>query len=148
MLKEFKEFISKGNVMEMAVGLILAQYFGTIIKSLVDDIIMPPIGQALGGVDFAELKMVLQEEVTKVTDGVTEVVEPEVAISYGNLINQILPFFIVAFCVFLVIRSYNKMKGRRKKQEEEAPADSGPATPSAEGSTCAAGSAPCAGPSR
>ena len=78
MLKEFKKFISKGNVMEMAVGLILAVYFGAIIKSLVDHIIMPPIGMLLGNVDFSELKVVLQEAAM---NGDVEV--SEVAISYG-----------------------------------------------------------------
>jgi len=68
MLKEFKKFISKGNVMEMAVGLIMATYFGAIIKSLVNDIIMPPIGKLMGGVDFTELKMVIQEPVAAVMD--------------------------------------------------------------------------------
>ena len=77
MIKEFKEFISKGNVLEMAVGLIMATYFGAIVKSLVNDIIMPPIGLALGGVDFAEMKLVLQDGIAE-ADGVAAV--PEVAI--------------------------------------------------------------------
>ena len=121
MLKEFKEFISKGNVLEMAVGLIMATYFGAIIKSLVNDIIMPPIGKLMGGVDFSSLKVVVQEAVPEVKDAagaVTTEAVAEVAIMYGNFINQILTFIIVAFCVFLVIKGYNSMK----KKEEEAPA--------------------------
>lgn len=132
MLKEFKTFISKGNVMEMAVGLIMATYFGAIVKSLVNDIIMPPIGKMMGGVDFTELKMVIQEPVAAVMDGetvVTPAVE-EVAIMYGNFINTIITFVIVAFCIFMVVKAYNKMKERMAKKEEEAPA--APPAPSKE----------------
>lgn len=120
MLKEFKTFISKGNVLEMAVGLIMATYFGAIIKSLVNDIIMPPIGLAMGGVDFAELKVVLQASVAE-AEGVVAV--PEVAITYGAFINTIITFLIVAFCIFLVVKAYNNMK----KKEEAAPAPAPPA---------------------
>ncbi|MFT4524263.1 MAG: large conductance mechanosensitive channel [Bacteroidia bacterium] len=124
MIKEFKEFISKGNVLEMAVGLIMATYFGAIIKSLVKDIIMPPIGMAMGGVDFDELKMVLQPAIEE-SEGVAAV--SEVAISYGVFINAIITFVIVAFCIFLVVKSYNNMK---KKEAAAAPA--GPPAPSKE----------------
>jgi len=120
MFKEFKTFVSKGNVIEMAVGLILATYFGAIIKSLVNDIIMPPIGMLLGGVDFSELKVVLQEGSAAVMDG-DKVISPaikEVAISYGVFINTIITFIIVAFAIFMVVKSYNNMK----KKEEEKPA--------------------------
>ena len=120
MVKEFKTFISKGNVLEMAVGLIMATYFGAIIKSLVADIIMPPIGLAMGGVDFAELKVVLQDAVAE-AEGVVAV--PEVAIAYGSFINTIITFVIVAFCIFLVVKAYNNMK----KKEEAAPAPAPPA---------------------
>lgn len=114
MIKEFKAFISKGNVLDLAVGLILATYFGAIIKSLVDDIIMPPIGKILGGVDFSTLKLTIQEGVMN-AEGV---IEGEVAIKYGSFINTIITFLIVAFCVFMVVKAYNKMK----KKQEEAPA--------------------------
>lgn len=120
MIKEFKEFISKGNVLEMAVGLIMATYFGAIIKSLVADIIMPPIGLAMGGVDFAELKMILQEAVMDAEGVVTTA---EVAIMYGTFINTIITFIIVAFCIFLVVKAYNNMK----RKEEAAPAAAPPA---------------------
>jgi large conductance mechanosensitive channel len=120
MIKEFKEFISKGNVLEMAVGLIMATYFGAIIKSLVNDIIMPPIGMAMGGVDFAKLKMVLQPGIAE-SDGVAAVAE--VAINYGVFINAIITFIIVAFCIFMVVKAYNNMK----KKEAAAPAAAPPA---------------------
>ena len=121
MFKEFKKFISKGNVIDMAVGLILATYFGAIIKSLVNDIIMPPIGKMLGGVDFSQLKIILQEPVKAVTNAAGEVITPEVsevAVYYGNFINTIITFIIVAFAIFMVVKAYNKMK----KKEEEKPA--------------------------
>ena len=125
MIKEFKQFISKGNVVEMAVGLIMAVYFGAIVKSLVDHIIMPPIGLLLGNVDFSSLKIFLQEATM---NGDVEV--PEVAISYGLFINTIITFLIVALAIFLVVKGYNKLKDNMKKKEEEAPA--APPAPSKE----------------
>ena len=120
-MEEFKKFISKGNVMEMAVGLIMATYFGAIIKSFVDDIIMPPIGQMLGGVDFSQLKIVIQSAVAESAAGAGDGVA-EVAINYGTFINTIITFLIVAFAVFMVVKSYNGMKERVAKKEAEAPA--------------------------
>jgi large conductance mechanosensitive channel len=117
MFKEFKKFISKGNVMEMAVGLIMAVYFGAIVKSLVDHILMPPIGLLLGNVDFSSLKIVLQ---AATLNGDVEV--PEVAISYGLFLNTIITFLIVALAIFLVLKAYNRMKETLEKKEEEAPA--------------------------
>ena len=122
MLTEFKKFISKGNVLQMAVGLIMATYFGAIIKSLVNDIIMPPIGKLMGGVDFNALKIVIQEAV-KDTGGKDIA---EVAIYYGRFINHIITFIIVAFAIFMVVKAYNNMK----KKEEEKP--KAPAVPSKE----------------
>jgi len=128
MIKEFKDFINKGSVIDMAVGLILATYFGAIVKSLVNDIIMPPIGMALGGVDFSELKYVLKEEVVAVVEGDTILIPAvnEVAISYGVFINTIITFIIVAFAIFMVVKAYNNMK----KKEEAKPAP--PPAPSKE----------------
>ncbi len=120
-MEEFKKFISKGNVMDMAVGLIMATYFGAIIKSLVNDIIMPPIGKILGGVDFAELKYVIQQGTAETVEGAGDAIE-EVAINYGSFINSIITFIIVAFAIFMVVKAYNKMKDRMAKKEEEAPA--------------------------
>jgi large conductance mechanosensitive channel len=114
MLKEFKSFISKGNVLDMAVGLILAVYFGAIVKSLVDDIIMPPIGMLMGGVDFSQLKFVIQEAGTDASGAELT----EVAINYGTFINTIITFIIVAFAIFMIVKAYNNMK----KKEEEKPA--------------------------
>ena len=125
MLKEFKSFISKGNVVEMAVGLIMALYFGAIVKSLVDHIIMPPIGLLLGNVDFSNLKVVLVEASMN-----GDVAIPEVALSYGVFINTIITFLIVSFCIFLVVKGYNKMKESMEKKEKEAPAE--PPAPSKE----------------
>jgi large conductance mechanosensitive channel len=121
MFNEFKKFIAKGNVLEMAVGLIMALYFGGIVKSLVDDIIMPPIGLLLGGIDFSQLKVVIQKAVPAVMDGTGQIVSADVAevsINYGNFINTIITFLIVAFAVFLLIKGYNNLR----KKEEEKPA--------------------------
>jgi len=112
MLQEFKEFIQKGNVLEFAVAVIMATAFGAIITTFTNDVLMPPIGLAMGGVDFNEIQYTLQAGVPAIiaTDGkvVTEAV-PEVAIKYGKWINTILNFLIIAFILFLVVRSYNKM---------------------------------------
>ena len=120
-MKEFKKFISRGNVIDMAVGLILATYFGAIVKSLVNDVIMPPIGILLGGVNFSSLKIILQE-----ANGDTA----EVAIQYGLFINTIITFLIVSFTIFLVVKGYNKSNDRLTKQKEEA--DASIPTPSKE----------------
>lgn len=121
MIQEFKKFISKGNVVEMAVGLIMATYFGAIVKSLVNDILMPPIGMLLGGVDFSSLKIVIQEGVAESAEGAGDGIA-EVAIMYGTFINAIITFILVAFAIFMVVKAYNNMKERMEKKEEEAPA--------------------------
>jgi len=120
MLKEFKEFAMRGNVVDMAVGIIIGAAFGTIVQSLVNDVIMPPIGLALGNVDFSNLFTILKEGVppgpyAALADAQ---VAGAVTINYGTFINTIISFLIVAFAVFLLIRSINSMKRR----EEEAPA--------------------------
>ena len=109
-VKEFKEFISKGNVVDLAVGVIIGASFGKIITSFVDDIIMPFIGYMTGGIDFAEKKIVLVS-----VDSVNKV--EEVAIRYGKFINVLIQFFIVAICVFALIKAINAFKRR----ETEAP---------------------------
>jgi len=113
-MNEFKKFINKGNVIEMAVGLIMATYFGAIVKSLVNDVIMPPIGMLLGGVDFSALKIVIQPAIE--TESVAEV-----ALNYGAFINTIITFLLVAFAIFLVVRFYNRIKERFEQKEIEAP---------------------------
>lgn len=118
-MKEFKKFISRGNVVDMAVGLILATYFGAIIKSLVNDIIMPPIGQFLGGVDFSDMKYIIQPESEGSLNESDSVAE--IAIYYGQFINSIITFVIVAFAIFMVVKLYNKMKEKMEKKEAEEP---------------------------
>ena len=112
MLKEFKEFIARGNVIDMAVGIIIGAAFGTIIKSLVDDVIMPPIGLLLGNVDFSNLFVVIREGKAA---GAYETLAAAkaagaVTINYGLFFNTIISFLIVAFAVFMLIRSVNKLK--------------------------------------
>ena len=120
MIKEFKEFVMRGNVVDMAVGIIIGAAFGLIIKSLVADILMPPIGILLGGVDFSNLFIVIKEGATSGPfDTLVAAKESgAVVISYGVFINTVISFIIVAFAIFMLIRSLNKMK----KKEEEAPA--------------------------
>jgi len=110
-IKEFKEFAMRGNVVDLAVGVIIGAAFGKIVSSLVNDIIMPPIGYLLGGIDFSDKKITLVQ-----ADAAKKVAE--VAIRYGTFINSIIDFLIVAFCIFLVIKGINSVK----KKEEEAPA--------------------------
>ncbi len=116
-IKEFKEFISKGNVIDLAVGVIIGAAFGKIITSLVADLIMPPIGYIIGGVDFANMKWILVP-----ADAVNKV--EEVAIRYGNFINTLLQFLIVALCIFAVVKFINSLK-RKEEIEEEITAEPG-----------------------
>lgn len=118
MMKEFKEFAMRGNVVDMAVGVVIGGAFGKIVTSLVNDIIMPPIGKLVGGVNFSDLKVVLNEAIME--SG--EVVQPEAAIYYGQFIQTIIDFIIIAFAIFMVIRGMNKLK----RKEEEAPAAPAP----------------------
>ena len=118
MIQEFKDFIMKGNVLDLAVAVIIAGAFGLIIGSFINDVLMPPIGMALGGVDFADLKYILQPGVMG-ADGV--VTTAEVAIKYGAFINTVINFLIVAFVIFMIVRSYNKAN---------PPAEAAPAGPS------------------
>ena len=113
MFKEFKEFAMRGNVLDMAVGIVIGTAFGTIVKSLVSDIIMPPIGLLLGKVDFTNLFAVLKTG-TKAAAPYTSLTEAQAAgavtINYGMFINTIINFIIVALAIFMVIRSMNKFK--------------------------------------
>ncbi|REJ70158.1 MAG: large-conductance mechanosensitive channel protein MscL [Planctomycetota bacterium] len=113
MMKEFREFAVKGNVVDMAVGIIIGGAFGSIVKSLVADVIMPPIGLLLGGIDFSKLAFVIQP--AKEEGG--KIVEEAVSINYGNFINNVISFLIVAFAVFLLVKAINVAK----RKEEEAP---------------------------
>jgi len=117
-VKEFREFAVKGNVVDMAVGIIIGGAFGTIVKSLVSDVIMPPVGLLLGGVDFAELVVTLREA-TADAEAVT--------LNYGAFINTVISFLVVAWAVFLLVKGMNNLK----RKEEQAPAEP-PAPPKQE----------------
>lgn len=114
--KEFKEFAMRGNVIDMAVGVVIGAAFGKIISSLVDDIIMPLVGVATGGINFTDYKFVIQQAVV---DGTTqEILKPEVTLNWGTWIQTIVDFIIVAFCIFIAIKAINQLK----RKEEAAPA--------------------------
>lgn len=117
MINEFKAFAVKGNVVDMAVGIVIGVAFGKIITALVSGVLMPPIGVLLGGVNFSDLAIVVKEAVGEA---------PAVVISYGAFIQTIIDFIIIAFVIFMVVKGINKLK----KKEAEAP--SAPAAPSAE----------------
>ncbi len=114
MLKEFKDFAMRGNVVDMAVGIIIGGAFGKIVSSMVSDVIMPPIGMMMGGVDFSDLAIALGEG------------EGAASINYGVFINTVLDFVIVAFAIFMLIKGLNSLK----RKEQEKPAE--PPKPSAE----------------
>ena len=109
MLKEFKEFAMRGNVVDMAVGIVIGAAFGKIVTSFVNDVLMPPIGMAMGGVDFSDLAMQLGEG------------EGAATINYGVFINTVLDFLIVAFAIFMVIKAMNSMKKKEEEKPEEPP---------------------------
>ena len=113
---EFREFIARGNVIDLAVGVIIGASFGKIVTSLVDQVIMPPIGLLLGKVDFSKLEWVLVPE-----DPATGAVE-KVAIQYGAFINTLIQFLIVAFVVFLLVKAINRLRREQAAQPEAAPA--------------------------
>lgn len=115
---EFKEFVSRGNVLDMAVGVVIGGAFGKIVSSVVNDILMPPIGLLLGGVDFTDLKVVLQPE--KV-DELGEVVTPLVTLNYGSFIQTIVDFLIIAFAIFTMVKGINKLKRMADPEEPKAP---------------------------
>ncbi len=110
LIQDFKEFAVKGNVIDLAVAVVIGAAFGKIVSSLVNDILMPPIGLLLGGVDFTHLKLIIQEGNTAAE---------EVAIRYGQFLQNVLDFVIVAFAVFMVVRAYRRLE--RKKEEAPAP---------------------------
>ncbi len=109
LLQEFKSFAMRGNVVDMAVGIIIGAAFGKIVSSIVNDVIMPPIGLLVGGIDFSNLTIILKEAVEN---------SPAVAINYGVFINTVIDFIIVAWAIFMVIKAMNSMK----KKEEAKPA--------------------------
>ena len=109
MLKDFKDFAMRGNVIDMAVGVIIGTAFGRIVSSFVSDVIMPPIGLPVGGVDFSKLALTLKEAAGDV---------PAVTVNYGVFINTVIDFIIITFAIFLVVHGMNKLQ----KKKEEAPA--------------------------
>lgn len=127
LLTEFKEFAMRGNVVDMAVGVVVGGAFGKIVTSLVNDIIMPGVGVLTGGLNFSEYKYVIKDAVI---DGATsEVITPEVALTWGAFVQTIVDFIIIAFCIFLAIKVMNNL---RKKEEAAPEPEPAPAEPSDE----------------
>ncbi len=114
-LQEFKQFAMKGNVVDMAVGIIIGGAFGKIVSSVVNDILMPPIGILLGGVNFSDLRLVLMDSIT---DSAGSIVKEAVTLNYGQFIQTTIDFLIIAAAIFILIKGMNRMK----KKEEAAPA--------------------------
>ncbi len=137
-VSDFKKFITKGNILDMAVGVVMGTAFGKIVSSLVADIIMPAIGALCNTQSLADMKYIITEAVPASEDGTVAAVA-EVSIKYGQFIMYIIDFLIVAFCMFLVIKMFmgmrEKIEKRKKKEEEAAPA--APAEPSVEEKTLA-----------
>ena len=123
LLQEFKTFALKGNVVDMAVGVIIGGAFGKIVTSLVNDIIMPPLGVLLGGANFSDLAVKIQRQIVEVgADGVETVVRPEVLWKYGAFLQTCLDFLIIAMSIFVMIKVINRLTSLRKKEEEDAAA--------------------------
>lgn len=127
-IKEFRDFALKGNVVDMAVGVIIGGAFGKIVSSLVNDIIMPGLGVLTGNVNFNEYKLVLREAVM---DGTT-VVTPEVAITWGAFVQTIFDFVIIAFCIFVAIKAMSRLRKAEKIAAEAAAEEQAPAGPTTE----------------
>lgn len=127
MLNEFKEFAIKGNMLDMAVGIIIGAAFGTIVQSLVNDIIMPPIGMVTGGVDFTDLFLTLNEGAAPGPYATLAAAQEAgaVTVNYGVFANAVISFLIVAFCVFLLVRGFNRL---RREQEAAPSPPPGPST--------------------
>ena len=115
-IKEFKEFASKGNVMDLAVGVVIGAAFGKIVTSFVNDVLMPPLGIIIGGVDFKHLKIILKDAVTE--NG--KVVAEAVTLNYGNFIQTIVDFLIIATAIFLLIKAINRLKSSVLAEEKVA----------------------------
>ena len=124
-IKDFKAFAMKGNVVDMAVGVIIGGAFGKIVTSVVNDIIMPPIGILVGGVDFRDLKLILQDGKEEILNEAGEVVTPavaEVTLNYGNFLQQTFDFLIIALSIFIMIKLITRLTEKSKKEEAPAPA--------------------------
>jgi large conductance mechanosensitive channel len=125
-ISEFKQFAMRGNVVDMAVGIIIGGAFGKIVSSVVNDIVMPPIGVMVGGVDFKDLSFTLKSAVMGETG---EVITPAVTLNYGNFLQTTFDFIIIAFAIFMMIKAMNKMK---KKDDAVPAAPPAPPEPSNE----------------
>jgi len=120
LFKDFKEFALGGNLVDMATGIIIGAAFGTVITSLVSDIVMPPIGLLLGGVDFSNLFQVIQGDGEFATLEAAQAAGA-VTINWGNFINHIISFLVVALCIFFLIKAMNKAKKAQQEEEAETP---------------------------
>ena len=124
-VSEFKEFIARGNVIDMAVGIIMGGAFTPIVNSLVNDIVMPCVGMITGGIDFSDKRIILKEAVAANEElGIAEAAE--VAIRYGNLIQVVINFLIISLCVFFLIKAINKFKKKEEEKPEEPPKEPEP----------------------
>ena len=117
-VKEFREFAVKGNVVDMAVGIIIGGAFGKIVTSFVNDVVMPPLGQAIGGVSFKDLFYAMDGKVYESLEAAQEAGAAVVA--YGNFLQNVLDFLVIALVIFMMIRGMNKLRKKFEKQEEEA----------------------------
>ncbi|NDJ00083.1 large-conductance mechanosensitive channel protein MscL [Flavobacterium sp. LaA7.5] len=125
--KDFKAFLLKGDIVTLGTAVIIATAFGSIVKSFTDDILMPPIGMALGGVDFTELKYVIKEgQPESIVNGETIAAVEAVTVNYGNFIQVVLNFIIIGFFIFMVLKAYE----RTKRKEKESPEPASPPAPS------------------
>ena len=113
---EFREFVTRGNVVDMAVGIVIGAAFGKIVSSFVDDILMPPIGLLLGGVDFSRLALILRE-------GIGE--EPDVVIAWGSFVQSLIDFLIIGLAIFFVVRTINRLRRKKEELPPEPPKPSG-----------------------
>jgi large conductance mechanosensitive channel len=124
MLKEFKAFVMRGNVLDLAVGIIIGAAFGTVVKSLVDDVIMPPVGLALGNVDFANLFLLIKPG-EKAAPPYTTLTDAHAAgavtVNYGQFINNVVTFLIVAFAVFLIVRAASRLRPQEAATTKDCP---------------------------
>jgi len=124
-LREFRDFAMRGNVVDMGVGIVIGSAFTLVVRTLVDRVVMPPLGLLTSGVDFSDLKLVLKpaKQESETVEGVTKLVttSPEVAVYYGELVSVVFSFVIVAFVLFLVVRGMNTAKRRFEEEPEAAP---------------------------
>ena len=128
-IQEFKEFAMRGNVLDMAIGVVIGGAFGKITTSLVNDVFMPLVGLLIGGVDLSKLNLTLKPQVL---DEAGEVAKEAVTLGIGTFLSTILDFVLVAFCIFLMIKTINKFREKLSKKEEEEPAPEAPAAPTTE----------------